>query len=933
MLNISVAFFNVRSLTCNFVKFKDILNAERYDVVGVVETRLDARMLSVNLNISGYDLVRIDRNSRGGGVAAYVSNKLKYINLGGSCADDLEQLWIKVYLSKCTCIIGTLYRPPRTLKENYSNFLNFFEDNVSNFVISCNKFICGGDINIDLLNTENKYTIQFLDALDSFGLKQIINSATRVDRQSATLLDALIISSDLEPIDFGVKYPDVTDHLLVFCRFKQPKSDANSLKFTFRNFKRLDKDWLMELLLVTPFDLILYIENIDEKVAAFSGLLIDLFDTVCPYKTITFKKKKPPWITDTIILMITLRDKSFKKYKNSKNLQDWNYYKTLRNQINIAIRNEKRAYLQETINNNRSQKELWQKFRDLEIYSRNKKTIIPESLNNAQLINDYFLQHSGIETSSNLELIHFYKNHRVKNFNALFEFSLVDEDIIYKYLLDIKSEAIGIDDVSIKMILLCCPYILPIITNIINSCLLSNTFPDEWKISKVLPMPKKSHPLELSDLRPISILPTLSKCLEKIMNAQIKVYLDRNVLLPKRQSGFRQGYSCTTSLLDVVDDVLRMTDIGKTTVLVLLDYTKAFDTISHKLLLAILSYTGFSADAVAMIHSYLSNRYQIVHTENRQSTKNKILRGVPQGTILGPLLFNIYAAQVSKEVVTSKTYFYADDTQLSYSFYPNDIDNANKVLNSDIDKLVKASSKHDLIINPNKSSVLIFGYKRQEVQSKLKIMVDNKELSAVSCAKNLGVELDVDLRFKKHTAKLLQRAYCNLKMLYPHRKILDIPTKIKITDTLVLSHFNYCDVLYGTCLDVRDTARIEKVQKSCLRYIYGIRKYDRISHKLKEAKWMNMATRRRLHSLTLFHSIIINKSPPYLYEKIQFRTDIHNLNLRHRGLISPTPHRSALFERSFTFNIYSMYNNLDVKCKNSSLGEFKIKARKILSEY
>ena len=183
--------------------------------------------------------------------------------------------------------------------------------------------------------------------------------------------------------------------------------------------------------------------------------------------------------------------------------------------------------------------------------------------------------------------------------------------------------------------------------------------------------------------------------------------------------------------------------------------------------------------------------------------------------------------------------------------------------------------------------------------------------------------MDTDLRFNIHINKCLQKAYASLKMLYPHRHALSWNLKIKLTDALVSSHFNFCDVVYSPCLDHIYKQKIERVQKSCLRYIYGIRKFERISHKLEDAGWATMEKRRELHSVVLFHKVIYYQTPPYLLNKITFRSDVHTLNLRFGDRISPPPHRTAMFRRCFTWNIYLLYNQLPHDWKQLTLLSFE----------
>lgn len=224
-------------------------------------------------------------------------------------------------------------------------------------------------------------------------------------------------------------------------------------------------------------------------------------------------------------------------------------------------------------------------------------------------------------------------------------------------------------------------------------------------------------------------------------------------------------------------------------------------------------------------------------------------------------------------------------------------------------RLVKISEQHHLKLNPAKTKALIFGKQKTDIKNQLKLELNNTEISYVSKAKNLGVILDTDLRFSDHISLCIQRAYANLKSLYPHRHALDKKTKLLLSETLVLSHFNYCDSVYGPCLTKQDKVRVQRVQRSCLRFVYGIRKFEPVIYKLKPSNWLDMEDRRKLHSAVLFHSVIFNKSPPYLYNKIKFRSDVHTLNLRFRGLLSPPLHKTSLFTRSFSYNVYVFYNN------------------------
>lgn len=145
-----------------------------------------------------------------------------------------------------------------------------------------------------------------------------------------------------------------------------------------------------------------------------------------------------------------------------------------------------------------------------------------------------------------------------------------------------------------------------------------------------------------------------------------------------------------------------------------------------------------------------------------------------------------------------------------------------------------------------------------------------------------------------------------------------------------MSIFNFCDTVYGPCLSAATSQRIQRIQNFCLRFIYGIRRHQSVRHKFQDSKWLTMKQRRILHRGTLYHKIIISNSPTYLYRKITFRDDVHNLNLRYKGLLTPPYHKTALFERSFTFSIYKLYNPLPPQLKSCTSFSFAKQFKKHL---
>ena len=212
---------------------------------------------------------------------------------------------------------------------------------------------------------------------------------------------------------------------------------------------------------------------------------------------------------------------------------------------------------------------------------------------------------------------------------------------------------------------------------------------------------------------------------------------------------------------------------------------------------------------------------------------------------------------------------------------------------------------------------------RSALETDLNLCLDGIPLSFVDAARNLGVVIDAELRFRDHVGTLVRRAFGILKMLYANKEILNVDLRRRLCDSLVLSHFNFCDVLYGSFLDSVSKGRVQRVQNSCLRFIYGVRRGNRISGKLRTANWLSMENRRACHRSMFYYRVLTDKSPPYLYDRLTFRTDVHNIGTRFRGCTLSIPrHSTQLFKRSFSYLI--SVEARDILCFGSgSAGAFK----------
>ena len=451
-----------------------------------------------------------------------------------------------------------------------------------------------------------------------------------------------------------------------------------------------------------------------------------------------------------------------------------------------------------------------------------------------------------------------------------------------------------------------------ILADIINSSFVTKFFPTRWKEAIVKPIPKVSNPTQASDYRPISLLPAFSKIAEKIAAKQMSQFLKEHKLLDKLQSAYRNAHSTTTALLTVTDDIFKAIDESEVALLTLLDYSKAFDTANHRLIIAKLKHFGFHDDALAWVTSYLSNRKQKVRTDT-DSDWESIQNGVPQGSILGPLLFTVLVSDISENITTGKHHTYADDLQFLLTFKPEDATHAFNTTNTVLSNIASYSNNNFLKLNTDKTKYITIGSQQNlrhlAAQDLPPLKLNGDILERKDNVKNLGVMFDENMFWTNHINSTICTAYARLKQAYKFRKFLSLESRLNLIETYILSIFNYGDILFQN-ISGRLSNKIQRVQNSCMRFVFGLRKYDHISSCYEKNKTLNMENRRKLHSLVLMHKISIGEAPEYLSEKLVRHVDLHDYNTRGRENIAVQRVNTSIRSNTFFIFICKLYNDL-----------------------
>lgn len=366
-----------------------------------------------------------------------------------------------------------------------------------------------------------------------------------------------------------------------------------------------------------------------------------------------------------------------------------------------------------------------------------------------------------------------------------------------------------------------------------NKLLSHSYFPDASKIGIVFPITKVASPSPPADWRPITILPALSKILETLLSNQISVHVDSLELLSPFQSGFRERHSTTTALIKVVSDIRRSCDSGDVVPHVLLDLSRAFDSVLHSTLVGKLSTRfGFSSSACALIGSYLAGRHQLVYSNGFWSSILPLCREVPQGAVLAPLLFLMFVDDLPCSIMGLSFHLHADDLQLYGSSPVSELDSAISSLNGSLVNISEWCTSNGLLINPLKSQAAIYSASTSALSSLATlppVLVNGVVILYVKDhVKNLGLLMDPSLKWKHHVNLICSRVYFGLRTLYSISHHLPVSIRLALFKALILPHFFYgSEVFYP--LQATLLSKLDRAMNAYVRYVFKLRCRDRIS--------------------------------------------------------------------------------------------------------
>ena len=955
--NLKLACFNVRSI-CN--KTSGVLEAIRdhsVDICCITESWLRAndKAKFSEIHDFGYDLYSAPRKGIGGGVA-FVFNpaRVKPTRNNVSKYSSFEALECVVKTTTQLIRLCVIYRSTKvTTKDRYnltktSLFFEQFGEYLDTLQLKGGSPILCGDFNFHVEDALDSVAQRFLAVCSSRGFNQHVEQATHI---AGGTLDLVLTRNNitdnicLKNLDIESSTGTTSDHFLVSFEVPVVLSSSNEKKSEVKKFRELRK---MD---IESFRSDIHSSNLgnpnsfgslDDAVKNYHSTLETLLDKFAPVVKITVKPNDTEWWNTKCQEARTERRRLQRRYKKHKDSESELRYKEASVNAAITIDRERNKFyhskLDSLAGNPRETYKVVNHLLDKE-YGKN---VFPNGETDEAIADDLknFFDtkvkkiYSGIDrecSKYNTEINHAPSLATGANTNTFKSFGVLAQEDLAGIIRSMPDKSCALDAIPMWLFKECLPELLPTVLFIVNESLSSGAFPSQLKSAAVRPALKKVG-LDsdvLSNYRPISNLTYISKIIEKCVHLQLVKFVDSHKLFADLQSGYRKNHSCETAITKIHNDVMMMIDKKRNVLLLLLDLSAAFDTINHKLLLHKLKNSyGIEGTALAWIESYLSDRSFTVTVNKSSSSSCSLTIGVPQGSILGPLLFILYTKDLEQLVkgYGLSVHLYADDTQIYFSIDVSCLNPDLSSIQACFLEIKKWMAKNFLKLNEGKTEAIELGLYESCISA---VPLGDSSIQPADKAKNLGFQFDGQMSLNLQVNSVTQKCFMNLRDLQRIGSKLTRDLKVQLVHSMIFSHLDYCNSVFGALAE-SNLNKLQKIQYAAVRFIYNLKGKDRfqsLSPFLKELHFLPVRFRIKYKIALLVFKCLNNIAPEYLSEMLTIR-DVNRHSLRVDNdffiLKKPTGHHLKKCEGAFSIVAPSVWNIIPyyIRCM-SDLNCFK----------
>ena len=952
--NLNILYANIHSVPSKLNDLKTLLenfqnNNITIDIILLCETFINDINKS-QCKLQGYQLIEEHRISKTkGGVAIYISDRIHYKE-----RNDLklfkegffESCFVEIKNSTKDILVGVIYRVPGTSEKD---FLEEYETLVTLLNSENKEIIIGTDQNLDYLKiNQHPNTAKFLELNLSSNLMPTVVKPTRVTHTTATLIDNIYLSSRLCTTSTSrIIVSDISDHfpcLVSIAKFKH--QNRNPLIFKTRKVTQESIDEMYVRLNAVNWER-LDVLNANDGYDYIVSNVEKILDDVSPEKTIVIpfcKIIREPWMTEGLMKSSAEKDKLYRKCAGlDKNHDKYKKFIIYRNKFNSLKRTARQRYYSAKIQEFRNNSQRLWKILNSMIGKHNDKSLPNDSFNidgnivsDPAIISNSFCNFYSTNSKKLADSIP-NSNKNFKDFlgdpvrESIF-FQPTDENEIEKCIKSLPNKkSSGYDGISNIIIKGLSGVLKEPLCKVFNNSMTDGIFPDSMKIAEINPVYKSKEKNIQSNYRPISLLPVISKILEKIIYKRVYSFLMKHNVLYTSQYGFRTEHSTIHAVTELIGNILKGFEENKITLGLFLDLSKAFDTLKHSTLLEKLEHYGIRGTPLNWFESYLNNRKQYVNYNGVKSEFNRVTLeyGVPQGSVLGPLLYLIFCNDIYKCIKYCKTILFADDTTI-YATHKN-LRQLLFQMKSDFASVIDWFRANKLSINLAKTNYIIFRPKNMIIQDpdEISLSFGNVEIKRVEFTKFLGIFIDSNLNWTSHVEHVCSQVSKSLYILRSVKKCLPKWVLKMLYYAYYYSHITYGLTLWGPMCTKAQSNRITLSQKKAIRSVDNAQYNAHTGPLFKKFNILTFADCVSLELAKLVYQASKSMFPMPVLNLFERAGDYHQYNTRNRNNPIISTHSSTIFNKSFLCKAPSLWATLNNDLKNSkSLHSFANRFRK-----
>ena len=920
---------NIRSYNRNFDSFSLLLNeiSKQIDVIVLTETWFTESLCG---NIEGYESYHVYRSDKsGGGVSVYVrcglqSRKLPELTF---ISDICEICTIEVMPNpkqrSNNIMISGIYRAPNAPMAPFLNHL------INMLPIYSNKSaIIAGDLNIDLLEIDQN--VDYANTFYSYNFYPLINVATRVTENTAKCLDHIWYNR------FNVSFSgsimsDITDHYPVLAVLETANVN-NLVTRTFRDHSDKQLTALRDnvILMCNDYFVSCADRSVDEKCSWLLNRLSGLYCRHCPKKTknIAMTKLLKPWITNNIKQMANYKHYLFKQYKN--NNATFTTYNTYKNNLNRLLKKAKKEYYNKKFNDcKKNNKKTWKIINSIlsKKIKKNENITLQDGegrevdgpVDVANAFCEYF---ATIATRLDADIpvtvtdpMSYMPEPVPENFIP----SPATEEEVVNIISSFQNKSCHINSIPIFIFKKLSPYLAPVLCEIFNDAITQGIFPSTLKIARIVPIHKGKSNKIANNFRPISLLPLVSKIIEKLMKTRAMEFITKNNILYNNQFGFRPGCSTSDAVLQFADDCVTALDKKQFTIAIFLDFSKAFDTVNKDIMIRKLQRLGFRGTINKFFLDYLTDRKMYVDVRGSYSVTKTTNIGLPQGSVSSPWLFSLYINDMHRATNKLNVTHFADDTTVYMSG-----DNLTVLCEEVCEELNKIDDwlkANRLSLNIDKTNFMIVTHKKYDLTDCI-IKIRDTPIKHVKSTKFLGMTIDDKFSYNDHITILSKQLSKVKGLLYKLSETLPVPIIRQLYFSYFYSRIVYCISVWGGG-GITNIDKISKINKAALKLCVR----DLQPSAPQPFQYYNIY---KLKCLGDFHKYANNNSFKNLHTKIHklIPDHVHCTRFAAQNSYSLPIITKTVSQNQFLYNALKLWNNLPTELKNiQSTTVFKSKLK------